>query len=95
MMAWISMMFFVLLPLGINKNSDYAIKVGDGGMSLLVDMKLPDAVMDLDIMKLVCKRNDGSMAEKHLVYSGFAQFLKSIGRSAVDDEMSIWVKTWR
>ena len=77
----------VLLPSSISKNTDYAIKVGDGGTSLLVDLKLPDAVTDLDIMKLVCKRNDVTMAEKHPVFSGFAQYLKSTGRSAVDDEL--------
>ena len=61
-------------------------------MALLINMKMPDAFTDLSIIKQIWKKYDDKLGDKHLVYSGFANFIKLTGKGALDDELWSYYK---
>ena len=78
----------ILLPSGIQFNTDYSVKVGDCGKRILLDVKLPDAMAEISTIKKILKRNVPGLGDTHPVFSEFTNFIKENGRSNIDDE--IW-----
>ena len=64
------------------------MKVGDCGTRILLDVKLPDAMTEIQVIKKIAKKNVPNLGDMHPVFSGFTNFIKDHGRSTVDEQ--IW-----
>ena len=78
----------ILLPSGVSMNSEYSVKVCDSGTNILFDVKMPNALTDISVLKRITQTHENDITEQHPAFSGFTSWLKINGKSNFDDE--IW-----
>ena len=68
---------FVLLFSGVCKNSEYSLKVGKDGLSLSLELKMPEAISDITVLQKIAQAHDPEVGDRlHLLMASISEKFK-------------------